>query len=499
MLAVWLLLSAVCIIITKLLHDFFKFRQTMNQLPGDPTHLLLGNLHKHPGNKEEGIKWDYDQAAKYKYFHRFWTGPFSCTLFVFHPEFFREIFKKSTKPRNLSLLASDYDMAVPWLGEGLITSVGPHWHRNRRLITPSFHFDVLKSYIDVFNSCDAILLSKFQEFSKNPQSFDLQPLLQNYTFDVFLRCAMSMHTDVQTSTEPNDYIRTVNQLSDLSMKRPYNPLHAVEFIYKYISINGRKFYQLCDIAHQKTEEIIKQRQQEIENDPSLKSNSKPRDFLDTLIRAKDDTGNGLSLEEIRNEVDTFLFAGHDTTASSLMWTFISLAKNQKYQDKIYEEVKDVLGDREEVKWEDLSKLQFTSQYIKEVLRFYTIAPGITRVTTEDIHLHGHTIPSGTDIFLQMWSLHNNPHVWEDPLEFNPERFSPERAAKMDSFQFLPFSAGSRNCIGQNFALNEMKLTVSQVVRRFTLKEDPDRPALREYVLTLKASDGAFVFAQPRKE
>ena len=101
------------------------------------------------------------------------------------------------------------------------------------------------------------------------------------------------------------------------------------------------------------------------------------------------------------------------------------------------------------------------------------------------------------MILHLYQLHTNPHVWKDPLKYNPERFSPEETAKMDPYQFIPFSAGSRNCIGQHFAMNEMKLAVAQVVKQFKLETDPKKPIKRHLSLTLKADGGAFLKFSPR--
>jgi len=133
------------------------------------------------------------------------------------------------------------------------------------------------------------------------------------------------------------------------------------------------------------------------------------------------------------------------------------------------------------------------------LRKHAAVPGIERVTTEDIIMNGYTIKAGQRCTLHLWCLHNNSHVWDEPFEFKPERFSPENVVKMDPFQFIPFSAGSRNCIGQVFAMNEMKATIAHMIQRFQFHLDTERPIRMEISITLKAEHGAFVFASPREK
>ena len=516
MLTAYVLLAVCSVLLLKYGRQFLKFREAMNRLPGDDTfHPILGNFHTFPGMSEDGLAWIYERVNKYKYFHRVYVTPFLAPMLVYHPDTVRETIRASIKPRQLvSGLASSYDMGTPWLGDGLILTNGRRWHRNRRLLTPSFHFEILKNYMKVYNSCTVNFLENILVgSSKTGKSVDFQPLVSNYTLDVILRCAFSYHSHCQTGREPGEYAKAIAEIQHLWMKRLINPMFFVEFLYR-LSPQGRRFYSLCDIAHREAEAIMKKRKQELDLDPdNLKGggggNRKARDFLDTLLTARDEQGNGLSWTEIREEVDTFLFAGHDTTASGIMWTLVSLARHPDHQELVYEEVKAAVvedtnstkvgqvDDDNEVKWEDLGKLQYTGQCIKEALRLHTAVPAIERFTIEDVVFDGHVIKKGTVVNIPLWALHHNPHVWDAPHDFQPQRFHPEKVAKMDPFQFIPFSAGSRNCIGQNFAMNEMKVAVAKVVRRFQLKVDEDRPVLREMSVTMKASHGAYLLATER--
>ena len=154
----------------------------MNKLPGEKDfHPLFGNLHKFPGPREDGLEYDRNKMKKDKYFRRGWLGPFACMLSAYHPDIVKEIIKHSIKPRNDGLLSSNYDMGISWLGEGLITTNGQRWYRNRRLITPSFHFDILKNYIEVFKSCSDIFTGRLKDLSNKRESFDLQNIISLYT------------------------------------------------------------------------------------------------------------------------------------------------------------------------------------------------------------------------------------------------------------------------------------------------------------------------------
>lgn len=503
MFAVYVILSALGAIVIKYLRDYLNFRKYYSDLPGSKDlHPLLGNLHLIPGFGEDGLVVDHETSRLYKYFNRVWAGPFDAYVLVYHPDSVKEIIKSNAiKPRNSGgFISTSYDMGVQWIGEGLILTNGPKWYHNRRLITPSFHFDILKKYIQIYNDCARVLLSKMDESSTSNTSIDIQSVISRYTLDVILRCAFSSETDCQTKTESNEYAEAIHTLQDGWMKRLLKPGQYNEFIYKFTA-DGKRFYDACDVTHRHCERIIKARQAELQLSANKTTNLTPddkvRDFLDTLLMARDDEGKGMSLDDMRSEVDTFLFAGHDTTASGITWTLMCLAQNPRHQELVYQEVKAVLGGKGHVSYENLGQLSYTTQCIKEALRMHAAVPGVDRVTTQDVELNGYKIKAGTHIFMHIWALHNNPHVWDDPFEYRPERFAPDKVAAMDPYQFIPFSAGARNCIGQNFAMNEMKTTIAKIIQNFQLSDDKDKPVKRLKRFTMKAEAGAFVFVTPR--
>ena len=498
MLTLYITLTCLFFAVIHYIRKFKEFRDSYNILPGETDiHPLLGTLHLFQGFGEEGLKHSFENSRKYKYFHRMWMGPFIPSITCYHPDILRKIIKStSSKPRNLGVLKTTYDMGVGWLGEGLILTNGDRWNRNRRLLTHSFHFDILKKFMAVYNSCSVTLIKQIADLSTKGSSIDLQSLIHKFTFDVILQCAFSYKSNVQTETKPNKYLVTAEAIQKLWIKRVVNPLKQLEFVYRLLS-EGRQFYSLCNIAHAEADAVIDKRIHDLNLNPDNQLNIKAKDFLDTLLSARDEDGCGLSRQEIRDEVDTFMFAGHDTTASAIMWTLVSLAGHPEAQEEVHQEVKAVLEGHDDVTWEDLSKFQYLTQVIKEALRLHSVVPFVDRVTTEDVTFNDYVIPRGTHTEIQIWMLHHNPHIWEDPYMFLPGRFHPDKVALMDPFQFMPFSAGARNCIGQNFAMNEIKVVIAQVIKRFVLHIDAERPIRHKATITMKAEDGAFVYAVER--
>ncbi|XP_055864960.1 ultra-long-chain fatty acid omega-hydroxylase-like [Biomphalaria glabrata] len=498
MLLTYVVIGAVTIFLVKYLVKYLKFRRAYFKLPSRPNYrYTTGTLHQYPGHNEDGLAFDYSNTEKYIYFHVVWLGPLVPAIFAFHPDVIRPVLKSSAPKSRNSYFSTSYDMGVRWLGEGLLIANGAKWARSRRLLTPAFHFDILRQYVDIYNQCGDLLIARMKETAKSNQSFDLYPLINLDALDIILRCAFSYKSNCQVTNAASDYSTVIGQLQTLWAERAINPFYLNEFIYSLTS-KGRKFYQLCDTAHKVAEEIINKRKKELENDSTPVQQHKVKDFLDTLLTARDEEGAGLSLLEIRNEVDTFLFEGHDTTASGMTWTLYSLAQHPENQERVYQEIMDVLQGREQLEWSDLPKLEFTTMCIKEGLRLHAPVPFIERTITEDCNVHGHIIPAGSRVCIQIYALHHNPHVWEDPHEYRPERFHPDDQKKMDPFQFVPFSAGSRNCIGQNFAMNEMKVTICKVIQNFKLSLDPSQTARRMPIVTMKPEKGAFVYATIRE-
>ncbi|XP_060080598.1 cytochrome P450 4F6-like [Ylistrum balloti] len=494
--------SLIVVVVCKLVHSYLQYIRWAKEydlLPGERnTHWLWGHLHLYPGPNEEGLAYQRLRISQYPIFHRIWVGFFRCILICHHPKSVKFILKSSEpKPTEPG---SSYVLGKSWLGNGLLLANGNRWARNRRLLTPAFHFDILQPYMTVFNEVSDTLQGKVDACCKKGQSFELFNFIGMASLDNILRCAFSFKSDCQVLGESHPYVKAVNELSDLWVTRSLNIFHFSDFIY-FLSANGRQFKKYSDYVHSVAEEIIQKRQETLEKQ-GLPTGRKSRylDFLDILLTAKDENNVGMTPLEIRNEVDTFLFEGHDTTTSAMCWTLYSLAKHPEWQQKIQAEVDRVLEGRDSdcIEWNDLGKLENLTLCIKEGLRLHSPVSFIQRKTTQPFVVEGYRIPVGTSLAIQIYNLHHNPDVWDKPMEFHPERFLPENSVGRDFYAFVPFSAGPRNCIGQHFAMNEQKVTLARLLRRFTLELDPDHKVAKKIGIVMRAADGIKVFARPRK-
>ena len=246
---------------------------------------------------------------------------------------------KEPKPREI------YKLISPWLGDGLLVSEGDKWFRNRKLLTPAFHYEILKGYVPVYNDCLEILLDKWTQSSHKGEPVLLFETLSLTSLDIILRTSFSYRSDCQTVKEQQPYVKACHDLVYLCSDRIMNPLYMIDSIY-WLTPHGRKTKRACDFVHKHAEKVISDRKKflrgENNNLSDVQKSKRYLDFLDILLKAEDEEGRGMSDLEIRNEVDTFMFVGHDTTTSGMSWTLYCLAQHPQHQDKVREEVRSIL-------------------------------------------------------------------------------------------------------------------------------------------------------------
>ncbi|KAK9744567.1 Cytochrome P450 [Popillia japonica] len=202
---------------------------------------------------------------------------------------------------------------------------------------------------------------------------------------------------------------------------------------------------------------------------------KRKSFLDMLLEASKD-GQVLTDQDIGEEVDTFMFEGHDTTTAGMCWSLFLLGNYPEIQEKLYEEVSSVLGaNSTPTSIADLHEMKYLECCVKEALRLYPSVPFIIRRLEQEITLDGHKIPAGVQTLLHIYVLHRTAKYYPEPDKFNPDRFLPENCQGRHPYAYIPFSAGPRNCIGQKFAMYEEKTILASIIKNFkvTALETPE--------------------------
>ena len=481
------------------LHFHYKKLKTSSQLATLlPSHWFWGDLIDAQPNEEYHRKWlSWIQTNRLK-IHVMWFGPFYMQVGLNHPDAVKKVIKE---PKNMVM----YRLLTPWLGDGLLVSAGKKWFRNRRLLTPAFHYEILKPYIPVCNSCVEVLLTKWSMSAKEMKPVKLFQTLGLLSLDILLQCSFSYKSDCQDTRTRHPYISAVYNMLKLAADRFMNPLYHVDWIY-WLTPSGRQMKENCKLVHDFSERVIRERkkalcldEQGADCDAALERARKERkylDFLDILLTAADEDGKGLTDLEIRDEADTFMFRGHDTTTSGMSWTLYCLAKHPEHQEKVREEVRNVLMGREWLEYEDLKELKYTQWCIKEAMRLYPPVLDLSRRLSKDMEIEGVLIPKGVNVSINIISLHRHPDVWDNPNEYDPLRFHPSNVEGRNPYAYMPFSAGHRNCIGQNFALNEEKVVIASIVNRFQVSLVPDHKVERLFTGVLRTANDILVNIRP---
>ncbi|XP_044109962.1 cytochrome P450 4F2 isoform X3 [Neovison vison] len=448
---------------------------------------------------EQGLRVISQHVATYTQGYKLWMGPIWPLVVLCHPDMVRSVTSISAAiaPKDMVF----YNFMKPWLGDGLLLSAGDKWGSHRRMLTPAFHFNILKPYVKIFNGSANVMHAKWKRLvSEGSNHLDMFEHISLMTLDSLQKCVFSFDSNCQE--KPSEYIAAILELSALVAKRHQQILLHTDFLY-YLTPDGQRFRRACRLVHNFTDAVIQERRrtlpdQGIDEFLEAKAKTKTLDFIDVLLLTKDEDGKQLSDEDIRAEADTFMFEGHDTTASGLSWVLYNLAKHPEYQERCRQEVQELLRDREpqEIEWDDMTQLPFLTMCIKESLRLHPSVTVISRCCSQDIVLpDGRVIPKGVTCLISIFGTHHNPSVWPDPEVYNPFRFDPENIKERSPLAFIPFSAGPRNCIGQTFAMTEMKVVLALTLLRFRVLPGEEEPR-RKPELILRAEGGLWLRVEP---
>lgn len=494
MLALGAVLLAVCLLTIGVWRRLAKYAYDlvrMRTIAGPPQILFIGNAHQF----EYGGAAFYRQVMKYakefsdKSIFRIWVGIFPVVILqkVKTVEYMLSSSKHITK-------AFQYDFLHPWLGTGLLTSSGEKWHTRRKMLTPAFHFSILQDFCPVFSEQARILLEVLETKldSEGHAELDIFPYIGRCALDIICETAMGSQVQAQTN-QTAEYVSTVCTMSELLMRRLKNPIYYSDSIYSR-SQDGAEQTKCLAVMHAFTNGVIADRrrdflamtEEERRDQMALRKRRKRLTFLDLLLVESDTSGqSGLSDADIREEVDTFMFEGHDTTAAAMTWCLYLLGRHPEIQAAVHEEIDAIweqgrLSPEGHLTSECLGQLGLLDRCIKEALRLYPSVPFFGREALEDIALEGHTVTKGTTVLLLVMQLHRDPEVFPEPEKFIPDRFLAENTRGRSPYAYVPFSAGPRNCIGAKFAQLEEKSVLCWFLRNFTVAstqtEDEVSPA-----------------------
>ncbi|XP_026325771.1 cytochrome P450 4C1-like isoform X2 [Hyposmocoma kahamanoa] len=401
-----------------------------------------------------------------------WWMPFHGSVNISRPEDIETVMS-SSKHIEKSL---PYYILKDWLREGLLLSTGSKWQRRRKILTPAFHFNILKRFFITLEENSQRLIQSLEK--SNGKTIDIIPVLSFYTLSAICETAMGTRMDEDGLSSVETYKAAIYKLGKLFIDRFSRPYLMSNIIFNLLPI-GKETKRQLKIVKTFTKSVITERKKYIEQngikfpeendeDWSMASKKKKIAMLDLLISAQHE--GVIDDEGIQEEVDTFMFEGHDTTAVGLTFCLMLLANNKNVQDKIVCELNEIFGDSpRHATTDDLSSMKYLECCVKESLRLYPPVHFIGRKLEENVTLGGYEIKLGTNCHIFIYNLHRREDLFKNATVFDPDRFLPENSVGRHPYAYTPFSAGSRNCIGQRFAMMEMKSCVAAILRKFELQ------------------------------
>ena len=456
----------------------------MNGLPSEPEYrfppgltrnlpLYLFNRFFKPGNPIllfEHLVREYGNVSHYK------LGG-SNIVFINDPELIREIlitqasaFIKERTQKRMKIL----------LGEGLITSEGEFHMRQRRIAAPAFHRQRIQAYADAMVNRATAMRQSWRE----GEQFDISAAMMQLSLEIVARTlfASDVTADIRViNDEVNAIMRLYNFL--VALPRAEALLHLpIPGLMRF-----RRARKHLDAVVQRM--IATRRSEAVDRG----------DLLSMLISARDteNSDEGMSDEQLRDEVITIFLAGYETVANALTWTWYLLSQNPEAEERLHAEIDQVLGDRPAT-LADLPQLRYTEMVFAESMRLYPPAWAMGRQATREIELGPYTLPAGTYFLFSQYILQRSAEYFPDPLRFEPERFTPEQKAARHRFAYFPFGGGGRQCIGEAFSWMEGVLLIATIAQCWNLRLLPGQRIEVQPKITLRPRFPILMQAQARR-
>ncbi|XP_026746039.1 cytochrome P450 4d2-like [Trichoplusia ni] len=488
-----LLVSVVAVLL--LLASWIKLvRESKRFNINGPSPLpLIGNAHLFIVKSSEFLNLIHRLSLKYG--DAFRVHMFSQpTVILNHPKYIEELITSTDHITK----GVQYNFLLSWLGQGLLTSTGQKWKSHRKFLTPAFHFNILQNFLPVFCKNQRVLTEKLKQMADG-RNIDMFPLVALAALDNVTESIMGLCIDAQQHSK-SDYVQSVDELSRIVTMRMQIPILGEEAIFNLLPLKTKQDKAL-KVLHGQTNQVINARRQELKklNITTLKASDdvgirNKHAFLDLLLLSEID-GQKINDQSVREEVDTFMFEGHDTTTSGIAYTLYLLSKHRDVQEKIFEELKTIFTDdlHRDPTYNEFSQMKYLELVLKESMRLFPPVPLIARLITRDCEIGGLKLVKGTSVLMNIFQIHRHPEIFEDPLEFRPERFE---GPLKHAFAWVAFSAGPRNCIGQKFAMMELKITISEIIKNFIILPSDQTPELSAD-LVLRSQNGVNVKLRPR--
>ncbi|XP_076243827.1 cytochrome P450 4g15-like [Calliopsis andreniformis] len=500
-----------------------------NKLPGPKRVPFLGNAliiaNLHP-NKIMYKLLEYDIFGPVV---RGFLGK-KLVVFLYHPRDI-EIILSSTVHIDK---APEYRFFKPWLGDGLLISTGEKWRSHRKIIAPTFHLNILKTFVPLFyeNGRDLVIRLRDQV----GKEFDCHDYLSAVTVDILLETAMGLRETEKHKTG-YDYAMAVMKMCDIIHRRQYHANLRFDFLFKFTKFASEQ-EKLLNTIHSLTSRVIQKKKEDAykkicsnTNEDQKNQTQVPFDtekstkmhyvrddlddldendvgekkrlaFLDLLLELSKN-GAKLTDDEIKEEVDTIMFEGHDTTAAGSSFVLCLLGIHQDVQERVYQELNEIFKESNRpCTFQDTLEMKYLERVIFETLRLFPPVPAIARLLKEDVKLvtNNYIVPKGSTVLITPFRVHRLEEFYPNPEKFDPDNFLPERMQNRHYYSFIPFSAGPRSCVGRKYAMLKLKVLLSTILRNYRILSDLTEKDFRLKVdIILKRVDGFRIKIEPRNK
>ncbi len=396
--------------------------------------------------------------------------------FLYHPNDIEYVVSTNAKNfvKAMSLRSNFFQRLV---GNGLLTSEGEVWKRQRRLAQPAFHRQRINAYGDVMVDFTQRVISTWRE----GEIRDIHRDMMRLTLEIVVRTLFN----ADVSQDADKVGRVLSQIV-----KPFASQATVKWILdnRLPTTAHRRFHREAQEIDDIVYRIIAERRA---------SGLDQGDLLSMLLEAQDEDGSQMTDKQLRDEVMTIFLAGHETTALTLSWTWYLLAQNPAVEAKFHAELDEVLGGRLPTMG-DLQRLKYTDMIVSEAMRLYPPAYGLGREAVEECEIGGFRVPRKTQIFMFQWVTQRDPRFFPEPDAFQPERWTEEFVNGLPKYAYFPFGGGPRFCIGNTFATMEILLVLATIGQRFRLPLAPDHPVSILPAMSLRPRDGIRVVVENRR-
>jgi cytochrome P450 len=408
---------------------------------------------------------EYGDIFHYRAFHRH-------VYFLNHPDFIEQVlltdFRNFVKGEVLKANRRIF-------GNGLLSSEGDFWLRQRRLMQPAFHSERIASYAEIMSAYAGRMVGSWCGGEIRNVHQDMMRLA--------LEIAGKALFNLDISGEADQVSGPMNTLMEIGTGGRMLLPHALRLIPTPDNLRYHRAVRRLDNV---VFGLIRQ---------ARTAAGSGNDLLSRLLHAQDEDGSRMTDRQLRDEAMTLLLAGHETTAVALSWTWYLLAQNPGVEENLHAELRTVLNGRAP-QAKDVPLLPYTQRVIKESMRLYPPAWALARTAIRDFQIGGYVVPAGSTVAMSQWVVHRDPRFYDDPERFDPDRWLDERSKALPKFAYFPFGGGSRICIGASFATMEAVLVLATIAQRFRLKLAPGQAVVPSPTITLRPKYGIKVILDP---